>query len=107
MSAATSTTLTLHWDVPLEPSRVETYIIELRRGQGEWAEARTTPGGTYSITLEQLLPNTLYQVRVAAQNQVGSGVSEAVTASTTHQSEWEGDMEDVLREGEEGGADSQ
>lgn len=88
MSAANSTTLTLHWDIPLQLPRVETYVIELRRGQGEWAEARTVPGDTYSITLEQLLPNTLYQVRVAARNQAGSGVSEAITASTAHQGEW-------------------
>ena len=88
MSAANSTTLTLRWDIPIQPPRVETYVIELRRGQGEWAEARTVQGDTYSVTLEQLLPNTLYQVRVAARNQAGSGVSEAITASTAHQGEW-------------------
>ena len=95
--AVTSTMLTLLWDMPPEPSLVETYLIELRRGRDQWSEAGTTPGDTHRITLEQLLPDTMYQVRVVASNQVGSRTSEVVDVSTAHQGDW-GGIEDVWRE---------
>ena len=87
VSAVTSTSLTLRWDIPHEPSLVEMYVIELRRELGQWREGTTRPGGTYNATLDQLVPNTQYQVRVVAQNQAGRQASLGVEASTVHQGE--------------------
>ena len=95
--AVTSTTLTLWWDTPPEPSLVKMYLIELWRGQGQWSEAGTTPGDTYGYTLKQLLPETLYIVRVVASNEVGNRTSEVVAVSTAHQGD-SGGIEDVWRE---------
>ena len=84
----TSTSLTLHWDTPLQASLVETYVIERMVAQGQWSVVGSTAGDRYFAMIQQLTPNTQYELRVVAQNQVGSRASEAITASTTHQGEW-------------------
>ena len=82
MSNITTDSATLSWDAPKSDggSPVSHYIIEERQNsEGEFVQVLIADGGTCSVTIDGLTPNSNYEFRVFAQNEAGSSESPAAT----------------------------
>lgn len=69
----TSDSVTLKWDAPKRDggSKITSYNIEKRQGQGRWFKANFTDVHDCQYTVTGLATNERYEFRVIARNAIG------------------------------------
>ncbi|XP_063990068.1 protein turtle isoform X2 [Diachasmimorpha longicaudata] len=84
--SATQTAVTLHWFPGYSggPDYKQDYTIWYRRaGVTEWTTIPVTPSGRTSVTINNLVPGTLYEFQVVGKNAISGGMLSAVTTIRT------------------------
>ena len=79
------TSAVLSWETPVRGAApIHDYDVQFRQAGGSWNESTPEAHGTSTtLTLEDLSPDTMYQVRVHANNSHGSGPWSQVVTFTT------------------------
>ncbi|ESO90668.1 hypothetical protein LOTGIDRAFT_163888 [Lottia gigantea] len=85
----TSRAITLSWKPPYDGNNpIIAYTVQFRNNSGVWQGTLanvTVPAGQHSVTLEELKPSYIYNIRIMANNSVGYSVPSPDQVVTTEE----------------------